>query len=257
YSLGCTLYHLLAGKPPFAGGPYITLVSKMLAHLDVPPQPITQLCPEAPAGLADVLNRMLAKDPADRFATPAEGAEALEPYTAGADLCRLIDAEIAKHPLMESRTPHAVAPANAAWDEELTENPKPPGRLTRRRLLVMSLAGICLALTATAFFWLYDRSPLGRSGKRLAITEMHVTHYSDEGKMLVGDLQMSSTPVRVNDNVRIAAKLTEPAYYYLIAFNPKGSEAGMEQLCHPEGENGKGAETAPPDRDASVEYPRG
>src|SRR5262249_45057958 len=48
YSLGCTLYQLLAGQPPF--GAYGTVFGKMQAHVRVPPPPIEQSCPEAPAG---------------------------------------------------------------------------------------------------------------------------------------------------------------------------------------------------------------
>src|SRR5205823_1259871 len=83
YGLGCTLYHLLAGRAPYAGEPYVSVPSKMRAHREVPPPPIEAYCPEAPAGLAAALGRMLAKDPADRFATPAEVAAALRPFPGG------------------------------------------------------------------------------------------------------------------------------------------------------------------------------
>ena len=54
------------------------------------PAPVRQLRPEVPDALAAVLDRMLAKDPADRFATPAEVAEALEPFSTGSDLASLL-----------------------------------------------------------------------------------------------------------------------------------------------------------------------
>jgi hypothetical protein len=78
YSLGCTLYHLLAGGPPFQG----TVAEKLRAHEREQPRPIAQVRPDVPAGLAAVLDRMLAKDPARRYQTPAEVAEALTPFTA-------------------------------------------------------------------------------------------------------------------------------------------------------------------------------
>src|SRR5262249_20947400 len=90
YSLGCTLYHLLAGKAPFADTTYRTVFGKMHAHVRIPP-PIKEYCPQLPAGLSEVLGRMLAKDPSDRFATPQEVAAALEPFTVGCELPRLID----------------------------------------------------------------------------------------------------------------------------------------------------------------------
>ena len=52
--------------------------------------PLRDLGPDLPADLAGVGHRMLAKDPAERYATPAEVAEALEPYAIGGDLPALL-----------------------------------------------------------------------------------------------------------------------------------------------------------------------
>jgi len=79
YGLGCTLYELLAGSAPFARSEWPTRGQKMLAHALVPPPPIRELRPEVPEALAAVLDRLLAKCPADRYATPADVARALEP----------------------------------------------------------------------------------------------------------------------------------------------------------------------------------
>jgi hypothetical protein len=78
YSLGCTLYHLLAGQPPFEG----TVAQKLRAQEREQPRPIAQVRPDVPAGLAAVLDRLLAKDPARRYQTPAEVAQALAPFAA-------------------------------------------------------------------------------------------------------------------------------------------------------------------------------
>src|SRR5262249_23305676 len=92
--------------------------------------------------------------------------------------------------------------------------------------------------------------------KPLVVSDLRVMHYRDAGKTLVGDLWTSSAAVRKNDNVRITAKVSTPAYYYLIAFNPQDSEAGVEQLCQPGAETGSGAETARPDLRTEVQSPR-
>jgi WD40 repeat protein/serine/threonine protein kinase len=83
YSLGCTLYHLLAGHPPYHGPGYQSAMRKLLAHAQEPAPPIQELRPDVPMALAAVLDRLLAKAPADRYATPAELVAALKPFSAG------------------------------------------------------------------------------------------------------------------------------------------------------------------------------
>ena len=90
YSLGCTFYKLLSGRAPFGGPEYRTTLDKLNAHVHQPAPPVQQLVPDVPAGLSAILNRLLAKDPDDRFATPFEVAEALEPWCVGADLSALL-----------------------------------------------------------------------------------------------------------------------------------------------------------------------
>src|SRR5207249_8142333 len=82
YGLGCTLYCLLTGRPPFDGPGYATRSQKQKAHADVPPPAVRSLRPDVPAGLAAVLDRMLAKDPAERYADAGAVREALRPFAA-------------------------------------------------------------------------------------------------------------------------------------------------------------------------------
>ena len=79
YSLGCTLYFMLTGRPPFGGAS--TLLDKLLAHTNDEPPPIRLERLEVTEGLADVLAKMMAKRPADRYQTAAEAAAALLPFT--------------------------------------------------------------------------------------------------------------------------------------------------------------------------------
>lgn len=74
YSLGCTFYYLLTGQPPFAGG---TMAQKLIKHQQAEPPPIDAIRSDLPAGLSEVLRKMLAKRPDDRYQTPAEVAQAL------------------------------------------------------------------------------------------------------------------------------------------------------------------------------------
>ena len=77
YSLGCTLYKLLSGRAPFSGRQYANALDKMNAHVHQPVPPVRDLVPDVPEELAAILDRMLAKDLGDRFATPADVAAAI------------------------------------------------------------------------------------------------------------------------------------------------------------------------------------
>jgi tRNA A-37 threonylcarbamoyl transferase component Bud32 len=69
YSLGVTAYHMLAGQPPFTGD---TPLAVAVQHLNNMPPPLTSRRPDVPPRLAQVVERMMAKKPADRFSDPAE-----------------------------------------------------------------------------------------------------------------------------------------------------------------------------------------
>ncbi len=72
YSLGCTLYHLLSGQVPFPGG---TATDKIIRHATEQPEPLGRSRADLPAGLAAVVETMMAKKPDQRYQTPAEVAQ--------------------------------------------------------------------------------------------------------------------------------------------------------------------------------------
>jgi serine/threonine protein kinase len=73
-SLGCVLYHALTGQPPF---PDKLVLSTVMRHATEPPRALADFLPDVPAGLQNVMNWMLAKDPGQRYATPEKAAAAL------------------------------------------------------------------------------------------------------------------------------------------------------------------------------------
>ena len=76
YSLGCTLYYCLTGRPPFPDG---SAVEKMMAHQAKQPTPVRDLAPDCPDGLAEVIAKLMAKAPEGRYASTDEVVENLEP----------------------------------------------------------------------------------------------------------------------------------------------------------------------------------
>ena len=69
YSLGCTMFFMLAGRPPFAEG---TMVQKLLQHQQEPPPDIALLRPDVPARFAAIVARLMEKEPAARYQRPAD-----------------------------------------------------------------------------------------------------------------------------------------------------------------------------------------
>lgn len=77
YGLGCTLYFLLAGRPPFHKG---TVAQKLVWHQTKYPDHIRTVRPDLPEEINEILFRMIAKKPDDRYAEPLDVIEALQAY---------------------------------------------------------------------------------------------------------------------------------------------------------------------------------
>jgi tetratricopeptide (TPR) repeat protein len=76
YSLGCVLYALLTGKPPFHS------CDVFKAHLETPPPPLAPLRPDMPPEVDQLLGRCLAKDPAQRYQSAEETARSFTQFAA-------------------------------------------------------------------------------------------------------------------------------------------------------------------------------
>jgi serine/threonine protein kinase len=118
YSLGCTLFHLLTGRPPFPGG---SLARKLLDHQHTPPPSLRKTRPDLPPALDAILQRLLAKQPQDRFQTPALVAVALAPF--GASDGPRLDLERFR------QQSEAAAETLGAGDADDAEDGKDPGTL--------------------------------------------------------------------------------------------------------------------------------
>jgi serine/threonine protein kinase len=129
YSLGCTLYCLLTGKVPFPEG---TPIDKIISHSERRPVPLSDLCRDLPAGLIEVVDKMMAKNPAERYQTPAEVAQALTPFAETAVLSL-------RRPAIEG---------------------KPGRRGPRRRLLVGTLIAAAVLLLGGVFYIVTDNGRL-------------------------------------------------------------------------------------------------
>jgi serine/threonine-protein kinase len=77
YSLGCILYFMLTGQYPFPDG---SAAEKMMAHQFKQPTPITELAPDVPPQLAEIVERLMQKAPDARFTNAGEIVEMLRPF---------------------------------------------------------------------------------------------------------------------------------------------------------------------------------
>ena len=99
YSLGVTLWYMLAGQAPFAG----SMAQVMSQHLSKPPP--FEMLENLPPAVSDVMRKMLAKDPAERFQTPAELRKAIEAALGKIGRCPSISGAASTSPVRRAWLP--------------------------------------------------------------------------------------------------------------------------------------------------------
>ena len=80
YSLGCTLYFMLTGNPPFPEG---TIPQRVMMHQTSEPPSVRKVRSDAPEGLLSICSRMMAKKPENRYQSAADVSQALNSWMAG------------------------------------------------------------------------------------------------------------------------------------------------------------------------------
>lgn len=118
YSLGCTLFYLLRGLPPYDSG---TAIDKLIKHQLDPVPDIRQFRPDVPPALAAVIRKMMAKRPDERYQTADEVAEELARYTGDTPfdvdtLPHLPGLDLSTIPPLEGVTPPAPRAAAGVFD---------------------------------------------------------------------------------------------------------------------------------------------
>jgi tRNA A-37 threonylcarbamoyl transferase component Bud32 len=181
YSLGCVLYHTLAGQVPF---PETNLVRQLMRHASEAARPLREFSPAVPEGLQQIVEWMMAKDPGNRYPTPERAAQALQMFLAAGgsagttqpegrmrayldwldkqpgaaatavptvapvpeiELVPVDEQPKRAAPAAKKRKPEPAAPAprkkRPAPQDAEDEGPKEPRTLSRRDLMLLGLGG--------------------------------------------------------------------------------------------------------------------
>ena len=212
YSLGATLYFMLTSHHPFEGG---TVAQKILCHQMKQPKPVAEFRNDVPKEVLQLLDKMMAKKPADRFQTPAELAQALIPLVKTPipppdekELPRL-------SPLVRARQPGSASSSSVTLPAIDLSAPTPPlrpvipktqmpkqqpdapagpsllSRLRQRWKLIAVSAGVLVGLLMVVLMirWIASffggGSLIGGGGliEVMAATPAASTDLSDEGKI--------------------------------------------------------------------------
>jgi eukaryotic-like serine/threonine-protein kinase len=162
YSLGCSFYYLLCGHTPYQGG---TPTEKMLRHTTDPIPALTR--PGVPPQVEDIVYKMMAKKPDDRFQMPAEVAFALQSFSGivpigSSELHRLPPDN---PPLSELQPKYMRTSAPADDDDHRTESrfrlppPRPPRKPVPERTrwnvpIAMATGVVVLVIAAVSIYLL-------------------------------------------------------------------------------------------------------
>jgi serine/threonine protein kinase len=74
FSLGCVLYAMCAGRPPFRAESTVAIIRRVCEDT---PRPLVEINPEIPEWLVDLIDKLIAKDASERFQSAAEVAASL------------------------------------------------------------------------------------------------------------------------------------------------------------------------------------
>ncbi len=120
YSLGCTLYFLLTGQVPFPGG---NILEKLNCQDRAQARPVEVLRTDVPRGVANIVRKLMAKNPADRCQTPEELMDALAPHADPAATLKPTPRSAAASSAPQPRPEHPTTAYEAQVDTEPCPNP--------------------------------------------------------------------------------------------------------------------------------------
>ena len=249
YSLACAAFELLCGTSPFGQEQGLTV---MYAHLYAPPPAATACRPDLPAAVDLVLATALAKNPADRYATCGQFAEALQdalglrlgqlndqPRSPAPVRARPVDSPLISGPACPSPAEQELSagpdqPGSDPADEPASRHPQPPRRQVTRFLLpagaIIAVAAAVIAIGAV----LANRPAPGRPAASSPIASSPSPSFAlgPREAAVVGTLLNSSAAARravegAVSQVQACANLSSAVSQLQAVVNDRSSEYGQ------------------------------
>ena len=227
YSLGTTLYALLAGTTPFNFGK-AGILQRMQQRATKPHQPLATFCADLPDELTDFVDQMLAADPNNRPTQPQEVADRLQQFCEGHDLIRLADS-IPKTKLPsanDTSVNHVTLDARGQGFVPLTPSgridvnqSRPQKRSTRTVVLASAFAVVALLACSSAFY--YDWTNTGTIIVSADNPNLEIELIRDEAhvqRMSIDELSENNTfrcgsyEIRVPGNFDADLKISNPLF---------------------------------------------
>ena len=200
YALGCVLYEMLTGRPPFTGDTPLSIAYK---HVRENPEKPSTVHPDVPAALDAVVMKALAKNPDNRYQTAREMREDLERFTAGE--------KVHATPLLEGATMVAPAATGTQVIERHEEWEDEPEERNRAGLYVLA-ALVILGLFALLAYLLANNLLGGDDARLVRVPDV------------VGDPEAEATD-----------RLEDAGFVVEVAERPSSEPAGRVVAQDPEG----------------------
>jgi hypothetical protein len=200
YALGGILYFLLTGRPPFLGQGVMEVLCRVLEEPPLSPRQLNPLVPEA---LEAICLKCLEKDPANRYATAEELAQALRPFAG---------------PPAAASAVHATRPTRTA------------PRSALRRWKWVGLVAVALALPGGVAFLMTSRlprpapaaGPEGAEEEAVVVPEVQHRDFALKVEMIGGDRDGPGSRLRPAQEIEFRIETGRDAYVGLWNVDPDG-----------------------------------
>jgi hypothetical protein len=200
YSLGVVVYEMVAGRVPFMGD---SITGVLMQHLNDPPPPVREFNPNIPLPIQDVITKVLAKDPGDRFPSAGRFSEAFTKAVEGKAPIQIPSLEVetvldqpqeteaSPIPALEKNavTPHPDLPKTTSEVGVLAPEPSQPQPVRRRRwplalgliAVVLFVAGVIAVINSGGIIpALEDLGLIAGSGSEAGEVLLHSTLDNEE-----------------------------------------------------------------------------